>query len=173
MARLQIAREQPLTYEFFLYSKEEPAGRLFKASNLDEKRTICEGRAEQGWVDDPTKLGINPGGASSEYIKSRESDFRAGLLQAIETGDPEKDREFLREAQERLIEARVAEGVAAKMKEVESLAKRKAMHDEQLNDEIADVERQKAHTVKPGAPTVEVPAATTTKPKAKAKAKAA
>lgn len=127
---------------FMLYHAEYAReGKIFRADSADARYRESLHHAEQGWTDDPAKLGINPWGeAGASAVAEKSRAFRAGEIPAIDPPDgvvvtPQQREEEDRKAKER---ADLRAAVEAGRRQQEGLAQRKRMSEEKLRDSQSD-----------------------------------
>lgn len=127
---------------FMLYHAEYAReGKVFRADSLDAQYRESLHHAEQGWADDPAKIGINLWGEPGETaVAERSRAFMAGEIPAIDPPGgvvmtPEQMAEEERKAKERVA---LRDAVAAGQRQQEDLAQRRKMSEEKLRDHQSD-----------------------------------
>lgn len=135
-----------MSWKAIRYHKEyAPEGRPFEADSESAMHEMSKGLAQEGWVDDPAKLGINVWGVNADLgaIAQLKADFEAGRVPAIAPpGDAPVDGEPDMDALAAEARAQAQED----MREPESIKKRAKME----REEVADTRRSQGRDAKTG-----------------------
>jgi len=114
-------------------------GRLFKK----EDGETVESLAARGWVDSPSKIGMDVWGGDDAMFEKKARDVKEGFLPAIEeTGRSTED--IVRDAVDRALSEKTLENqkLFERIRQLESAQKQASMNDERLQDEKSDAKTQ-------------------------------
>ena len=150
-----------MTAAAILYHKEYagPEGRRFEAEDVATLERLIARRAEEGWVDNPAKVGINawPGMDAEERVAKIAKAYERGKVKAIDDHKPLTQEDIVEaeqrisdiEAREKALDEREAELARQKKKLEQTAHAQDAMEQQVDSDSVRKGKREGTQVTKP------------------------